>query len=151
VHLRIGEEDQAVVTGDRDRIKQALLNLGVNAIQHTPPGGHVTLSLTVRDGYAALSVADTGYGIAPQDLPHIFDRFYRADPSRSRNGGGAGLGLSIVRSVVEAHSGQVLVTSEPGRGSVFTMLLPLAVQPDRTPPIEINPAPETAPQTVDAA
>jgi two-component system sensor histidine kinase BaeS len=98
-----------------------------------------------------LSVADTGYGIAPQDLPHIFDRFYRADRSRSRNGGGAGLGLSIVRSVVEAHSGQVLVTSEPGRGSVFTMLLPLAVQPDRTPPLEINPAPETAPQTVDAA
>ncbi len=150
VHLRIGEEDQVVVTGDRDRIKQALLNLGVNAIQHTPPGGEVTLSLTVRNGCAALSVADTGYGIAPQDLPHIFDRFYRADRSRSRNGG-AGLGLSIVRSVVEAHSGQVLVSSEPGRGSVFTMLLPLAVQPDQTSSLDIKPAPEPAPQTVDAA
>lgn len=129
VTLRIGEEDQAVVIGDRDRIKQALLNLGVNALQHTPPGGVVTLSLTVRDGYAALCVADTGYGIASHDLPHIFERFYRADRSRSRNVGGAGLGLSIVRSVVEAHGGQVTVTSEPGQGSRFTILLPLASQP----------------------
>jgi heavy metal sensor kinase len=130
VQLRIGEEDQAVVIGDRDRIKQALLNLGINAIQHTPPGGVVTLSLTIRDGHAALSVADTGYGIAPQDLPHIFERFYRADQSRCHNGGGAGLGLSIVRSVVEAHGGKVLVSSEPGKGSVFTMLLPLDSQPE---------------------
>ncbi len=146
VQLRIGEEDQVVVLGDRDRIKQALLNLGVNAIQHTPPGGVVTLSLAVRDGFAALSVADTGYGIAPHDLPHIFERFYRADRARCHNGVGAGLGLSIVRSVVEAHGGQVLVTSELNKGSVFTMLLPLAPQPDNRDAPETYHAPDHVPQ-----
>ncbi len=151
VQLRIGEEDQVIVIGDRDRIKQALLNLGVNAIQHTPPGGIITLSLVRRDGYAALSVADTGYGIAPQDLPYIFDRFYRADRSRCHNGGGAGLGLSIVRSVVEAHGGQVLVSSEPGKGSVFTMLLPLAPQLDGAISPASNPVSNGVPQTVDMA
>jgi signal transduction histidine kinase len=149
VQLRIGDEDQVTVIGDRDRIKQALLNLGVNAIQHTPPGGIVTLSLAIRDGYAALSVADTGCGIASQDLPHIFERFYRADRSRCHNGSGAGLGLSIVHSVVEAHGGQVLVSSEPGKGSVFTMLLPLALQSEGAATPASNSVPDGVPQTAD--
>jgi two-component system, OmpR family, sensor kinase len=133
VRLLIGAEDQAIVTGDRDRIKQALLNLGINAIQHTPPGGSVTLGLSRRPGYAALSVTDTGAGIAADDLPHIFDRFFRADRARSRNRGGAGLGLSIVKWVAEAHGGRVEVTSNPGAGSTFTLLLPL----DQPAPVQL--------------
>jgi signal transduction histidine kinase len=130
IQLRLGDEDQIVVCGDRDRIKQALLNLGINALQHTPVGGTVRLSLARRGEFAALDVTDTGSGIAAEDLPHIFDRFYRADPSRSRNRGGAGLGLAIVKWVAEAHDGRVEVTSDPGAGSRFTLLLPLASVPD---------------------
>ena len=125
VTLRIGAEDQVLMTGDRDRLKQALLNLGVNAIQHTPQGGSVTLGLERREGFVCLTVSDTGEGIAEEDLPHIFDRFYRADRSRSRHSGGAGLGLSIVRWVAEAHKGSVTVASIPGRGSTFAIWLPL--------------------------
>jgi signal transduction histidine kinase len=136
VTLRIGAEDQVQVMGDRDRLKQALLNLGVNALQHTAPGGYVTLGLERRDGYACLTVADTGEGIADEDLPHIFDRFYRADHSRSRHSGGAGLGLSIVRWVAEAHKGSATVASLPGRGSTFAIWLPLPVQIEDAAPAE---------------
>lgn len=125
VALRIGAEDQVLAVGDRDRLKQALLNLGVNALQYTPAGGTVTLGLEQRDGYACLSVADTGEGISPEDQPYLFNRFYRADGSRSRHSGGAGLGLSIVKSVAEAHHGHATVASVPGRGSTFAIWLPL--------------------------
>jgi two-component system OmpR family sensor kinase len=128
VQLRLGAEDQALVLGDRDRIKQALLNLGVNAIQHTP-NGTVTLGLVCRDGYAIITVRDTGSGIAPEALPHIFDRFFRADASRNRNRGGAGLGLSIVKWIAEAHGGEATAESTVGAGSTFTLLLPLHTPP----------------------
>ena len=125
VQLRIGAEDQVIVQGDRDRLKQALLNLGMNAIQHTPPGGSVTIGLEQRDGKACLSVADTGCGINSDDLPHIFERFYRADRSRSRHSGGAGLGLAIVKRIAEAHNGHATVASIPKRGSTFAIWLPI--------------------------
>jgi heavy metal sensor kinase len=125
VQLRLGAEDQALVEGDRDRIKQALLNLGMNAIQHTPAGGSVTLGLERLSNWVRLSVQDTGSGIAPEILPHIFDRFYRADVSRNRNYGGAGLGLAIVKWIADAHGGEVLVESQPGQGSTFILALPL--------------------------
>ncbi len=141
VSLRIGTEDQITVRGDHDRLKQALLNLGVNALQYTPAGGSVTLSLEQRNGYACLSVADTGEGIAPHDLPHIFERFYRADRSRSRHGGGAGLGLAIVKRIAEAHNGHVTVASIPGQGSTFALWLPLSA------PQPLQPA-EALPQLV---
>jgi signal transduction histidine kinase len=135
VTLRIGAEDQVTVPGDRDRLKQALLNLGVNGLQYTPPGGTVTLGLEQRDGFALLTVSDTGVGINEEDLPHIFDRFYRADRSRSRYSGGAGLGLSIVKRVAEAHHGYATVASLPGRGSTFAIWLPLPPRPTpATPP-----------------
>lgn len=128
--LTIGAEDQIVVIGDRDRIKQALLNLGVNAIQHTPPEGTITLSLERRDEYAAISVHDTGVGIAPEELSMIFKRFYRADPSRTSRSraGGAGLGLAIVQHVAEVHNGRVTVESVLGEGSLFAIWLPLPVE-----------------------
>ncbi|NNJ12490.1 HAMP domain-containing protein [Chloroflexales bacterium ZM16-3] len=138
VTLRIGAEDQVLVAGDRDRLKQALLNLGVNAIQHTAAGGYVTLGLEQRNGFACLTVADTGEGISEEDLPHIFDRFFRADRSRSRHNGGAGLGLSIVRWVAEAHRGTVTVASIPGRGSTFAIWLPL---PDEVKEMPLDNAP----------
>lgn len=130
VQLRLGAEDQVTIVGDRDRLKQALLNLGVNALQYTPQDGTVTLGLEQRDGYALLTVSDTGVGIGEDDMPHIFDRFYRADRSRSRHSGGAGLGLSIVKRVAEAHGGHATVASIPGRGSTFAIWLPLAPRPE---------------------
>lgn len=134
VSLTIALDEPLTVRGDRDRIKQALLNLGVNAIQHTPAGGRVTLGLERRDAYAALVVSDTGAGIAASDLPRIFDRFYRVDRSRSRNVGGAGLGLAIVRWVADAHQGRVIATSAVGAGSTFALLLPLEASTNHAEP-----------------
>lgn len=123
--LQMGAEDIASTYGDRDRLKQALLNLGMNALEHTPADGVVTLSLERRGQQVAVQVSDTGSGIQPEALPHIFDRFYRVDAARTRNRGGAGLGLSIVKWVAEAHGGEVLVESQPDAGACFTLLLPL--------------------------
>ncbi len=126
IELVIGAEDQATILGDPDRIKQLLLNLVDNAIKYTPQGGQVTLGLQRVEGRAQLSVADTGIGIPAQDLPHIFERFYRVDKARSRAAGGTGLGLSIVQWIVQAHGGKIDVQSEMGKGTTFTVWLPLA-------------------------
>ena len=143
VHLRIGAEDQLTVVGDRDRLKQALLNLGINALQHTPPGGSVVLSLAREDTRALLMVSDTGEGIQPDALPHLFDRFYRADPARNHHRGGAGLGLAIVKWIVESHGGTVSVTSQLGQGSIFTIALPLQpVAASTSPALALQPAAE---------
>jgi heavy metal sensor kinase len=125
--------EQVEVHGDHDRLKQALLNLVVNGLQHTPPGGTVQVALARADQHACLSVRDTGEGIAAEDLPHVFDRFYRTDLSRSRRSGGAGLGLAIVKWVAEAHGGQVEAHSAPGQGSTFILSLPLADGPGAAP------------------
>lgn len=125
VKVRLGHEDQAQVQGDADRLKQLLLNLLSNAIAYTPPDGTVTLSLHCRpDGWVRVTVADTGIGIALEDQPQIFDRFWRVDRARTRAAGGSGLGLSIARSIAEAHGGTIAVESEPGKGSTFEVLLP---------------------------
>ncbi|MER7678465.1 HAMP domain-containing sensor histidine kinase [Streptomyces sp. NPDC096934] len=114
---------------DPVRMRQALGNLVSNAVRHTPRGGTVTLSARRVDSEVVLDVTDTGSGIAPEDLPSVFDRFWRAEKSRSRRTGGSGLGLSIVRQLVVAHGGTVTVTSELGTGSVFTLRLPGGVPP----------------------
>ncbi len=121
----VGEE-QAVVMGDAERLRQMLVNLVNNAIQYTPSGGRIELSLRCVGNQAEIMVSDTGQGIAPEDLPYIFDRFYRADKARSRAAGGTGLGLSIVKWVVEAHGGEIDVQSQVGKGSSFRVRLPLA-------------------------
>lgn len=125
VKLTIRDIDQAAVQGDADRLNQLLLILVDNALKYTPPGGEVALSLTRGGGLAVLKVADTGIGIAPEDLPHIFERFYRADKARARDQAGTGLGLSIARWIIERHGGQIEVDSAPGRGTIFTVKLPL--------------------------
>ena len=110
---------------DATRISQVVGNLLENAITHTPEGGSVSVSARELDGFLEIAVADTGPGIAPEDIPRLFDRFYRADPSRSRATGGTGLGLTIARRLVEAHGGTIEVNSVVGVGSVFTIRLPL--------------------------
>jgi signal transduction histidine kinase len=116
--------EQVEVVGDRDRLKQALLNLVMNAIQHTPVGGSVRISLERTDAQVRLSVRDTGEGIPSGDLPHMFERYYRVNRDRSRATGGAGLGLAIVKWVADAHGGEVHVESAVGAGSCFTLALP---------------------------
>jgi signal transduction histidine kinase len=117
------------VQGDRARLKQVIVNLLDNAIKYTPAGGAVTLSVNARDGKAILEVADTGLGIPPDVLPRVFERFFRVDQARSREQGGAGLGLSIVKSICAAHQGRVEAISTPGQGSCFRVELPLASGP----------------------
>jgi signal transduction histidine kinase len=124
LEIRIGSEDQALVWGDEGRLRQILLNLTDNAIKYTPTGGTVTLSLRNEGGWVKIIVNDTGIGIHPESLPHIFDRFYRTDKARSREFGGSGLGLSIVQWIAQAHEGRVTVESEPHKGSTFTLWLP---------------------------
>jgi signal transduction histidine kinase len=111
---------------DRHRIREMLLNIVTNAIKYTPQGGTVALSLEQDAEAVTISVRDTGIGIAAGDLPHIFERFWRADPARSRTGDrpGVGLGLAITKWIVEAHGGTISVQSRPGRGSMFTVRLP---------------------------
>ena len=116
--------EQVEVHGDPDRLKQLLFNLVDNACRYTPAGGTVTLALVEHDGVALLSVRDDGHGIPPDALPHIFERFYRADHARSREVGGTGLGLAISQVIAEAHGGRIEVESRVGAGSTFTVYLP---------------------------
>ena len=111
---------------DRHRIREMLLNLVTNAIKYTPRDGTIDLTLAEEDDAVSFTVRDTGIGIAPGDLPHIFDRFWRADPARSRTGDrpGTGLGLAITKWIAEAHGGSITVQSRPGRGTMFTARLP---------------------------
>ncbi len=137
VKLEIGKIDQVLVCGDHDRLRQVVLNLMANAIKYTKLGGGVvTVSLSKDEQGAKLAVRDTGLGIPSADLPHVFERFYRGDKSRSRakDGSGFGLGLSIAYWIVRNHRGNIEVKSRPGRGSTFTMRLPLADEncPDTT-------------------
>jgi signal transduction histidine kinase len=126
VSLTADGTDPVEVDADPSRLKQVVVNLLDNAVKYTPEGGEVSVSVTQRDGHAVLEVADTGLGISADDLPHVFERFYRADKARSRQLGGTGLGLSIVRSICLAHGGRVTVNSTEGRGSLFRVELPLA-------------------------
>ncbi|WP_431949870.1 sensor histidine kinase [Actinacidiphila sp. bgisy167] len=116
--------DTGTVVADPVRLRQAVSNLVSNAVRHTPPGGTVMVTARREDGALAIAVADTGAGIRPEDLPRVFDRFWRAEKSRSRSTGGSGLGLAIVRNLAQAHGGTVTVESTHGKGSLFTLRLP---------------------------
>ena len=126
VHIRLNEIDQAYVNGDRDRLKQVFINLVANAVQYTPSGGEVFLSLERIGEQARIICRDTGPGIPSEDLPHIFERFYRAEKSRTRRETtGFGLGLSIANWIVERHGGRIEVNSQEGKGTTFAIWLPL--------------------------
>ena len=121
--------DSVVVQADRTRLEQILYNLIDNAVKFNRPGGSVTVSAEEKDGRVAISVEDTGTGIAASDLPRIFERLYRGDKSRSRKTEGTGLGLAIVKHLVHAHGGELSVASELGHGSRFTFTVAVAAQP----------------------
>jgi signal transduction histidine kinase len=116
-------DDLPPVRADKNRLEQVLLNLAQNALRHTPPGGIIAFEGAAHDSYVALTVADTGVGIEPDELPLVFERFYRGDESRARETGGAGLGLALVRELVTAMGGTISAESIPGRGSRFTVEL----------------------------
>jgi len=124
------------VEGDADRLRQALLNLCANARAYTHPAGTITVGVRLVGGAALLTVADTGDGIPPEDLPQVWDRFYRADPARARHTGqgGLGLGLAIVRAIVAAHGGATAIDSTPGEGTTVTLTLPGATARGRNVP-----------------
>jgi heavy metal sensor kinase len=144
VRVTIQALEPLVVQGDDQRLKQLLRNLVDNGVKYTPAGGQVTLALRAARhetpepdskletrnskslGWAEIEVRDTGVGIPPEALPRVFERFYRVDPARSREAGGAGLGLCIVKTIAEAHHGTIAVRSSPGAGSTFTVRLPLS-------------------------
>lgn len=109
---------------DPDKISQVVINLLSNALKFTPAGGSVDVRVEAGSEFARMAVSDSGCGIDPEDLPLVFERFYRADSSRSRDTGGTGIGLSIAKAIVEAHAGRITVESRPGEGSVFTVFLP---------------------------
>ncbi|NUM45057.1 MAG: HAMP domain-containing histidine kinase [Anaerolineales bacterium] len=127
IKLKIGDIDQVLVCGDRDRLKQVLVNLISNAIKYTPSGGEVVITLGKQGNQGRLIVTDNGPGIPPADLPHIFERFYRGEKSRirSKDGKGFGLGLSIAYWIVKGHDGRIEVSSEVGQGTTFCVWLPL--------------------------
>ncbi|WIW29279.1 sensor histidine kinase [Bacillus inaquosorum] len=125
--LQLLLEDHAEAVFDGDKMKQVILNLVYNAVQYTDEKtGAITISLQKNDDGVMLMIADNGTGIAPEHLPHLFNRFYRADPSRSRKYGGSGLGLAITKSIIDSHNGTIDVKSEIGRGTVFLIRLPAA-------------------------
>jgi two-component system phosphate regulon sensor histidine kinase PhoR len=116
--------DLPPVSADRERIKQVMVNLVHNAVKFTPPGGGITLTTRRGEGSVTVAVTDTGTGISGKDLPHVFERFYKAD--RARSGGGTGMGLAIAKHVIEAHGGSIRVQSGEGKGSTFSFELPLS-------------------------
>ena len=125
VLLECAPHDDLAFRGDEELVRRMAMNLIDNAIRYTPAGGRVTVSLDSRGGDITIRVADTGTGIAPEIVPHVFERFYRGDKARSRQDGGFGLGLAIVKWVAESHHGTVELASTPGSGSTFTVTLPV--------------------------
>jgi len=128
--ITLSFESQPVphVYGDAQWIKQALINLLDNALRYTPSDGTVTVRLQTVGKWVAVIVEDTGHGIEPEHLPHLFERFYRTDWARAKDSGGTGLGLPIVKGIAEAHGGTIAVTSRVNKGSVFTLRLPIPIQ-----------------------
>src|SRR5207249_10558009 len=122
LHVRLAPVS---ISGDEVRLRQVFYNLLDNAIKYTPQGGEVEVRVEARDGAAVVTVRDTGEGIPPEHLPHVFDRFYRVDKARSREKGGTGLGLSIARSIVATYDGHIELTSTPGNGTTCTVTLPI--------------------------
>jgi two-component system OmpR family sensor kinase/two-component system sensor histidine kinase BaeS len=124
IRITLEQGEELFVRADPDRLAQILRNLIANALRHTPSGGSINLSAQVAERFVRISVADTGEGIAAEDLPNIFERFYRGDKSRTRTSGSTGLGLAIAKAWVETMGGSIGVESELGRGSHFWFTLP---------------------------
>ena len=125
IGVELRKNEDVVIIGDRLRLHQLLLNLLDNAIKYTPEHGHVSVASERQNGFVRVQVQDTGVGIPREELKKVFDRFYRVDKARSREMGGSGLGLAIAKWIAELHRGHIDVESEVGKGSTFTVYLPL--------------------------
>lgn len=123
LNYELGQMGNLVVKGDRTKLRQLLLNILDNAIRYTPRGGKISVSVRPEGEMAVVSVSDTGIGIPLEDLPYIFDRFYRVDKARSRSEGGSGLGLAIAKRIAEMHGGKIEIESKVGTGSTFRVWL----------------------------
>jgi two-component system, OmpR family, sensor histidine kinase CiaH len=123
--LDVSATPELRVRGSREQLRQLVVILVDNALRYTTSGGHVEVDVARRDGSAVVAVSDTGIGIPPEALGQVFERFYRADEARTRDSGGAGLGLAIARKLVDEHGGRIAAASTPGEGSTFTVTLPL--------------------------
>jgi signal transduction histidine kinase len=125
LHAEInGDPSELTVIADAGRLDQVLANLIANALRHTPVGGEIVLRAEATEDAVQIAVNDTGEGIDPEDLPYIFDRFWRGERARSRTGGSTGLGLAIAKQLVGAHNGQIVAESQPGVGTTVTITLP---------------------------
>lgn len=124
VEIILPDQEDLWIEGEKDRIQQIILNLISNSIDYTPEGGKISISMKDQGDHVQLCVKDTGIGIGKDDLPRIFERFYRVDKARARDSGGTGLGLAIVKHLVESHHGSIQVDSQEGQGTVFTIKLP---------------------------
>ena len=122
------------VCGDASWLERVVLNLLDNSIKFTPNGGQIKVTVASENGHAVLRVEDKGMGISPEALPHVFDRFYRAEPSRSKRIPGVGLGLALAHWIVENHRGRITVESQPGQGTSFTVYLPLCTSDSNSQP-----------------
>jgi signal transduction histidine kinase len=126
IALDVSAAPELRVRGSREQLRQLVVILVDNALRYTGEGGRVEVDVARRDGSAVMAVTDTGIGIPPGSLEHVFERFYRADEARTRDSGGAGLGLAIAQKLVDEHGGRIAAKSTPGTGSTFTVTLPLA-------------------------
>jgi two-component system OmpR family sensor kinase len=147
--VEVEVDGPVVVLGDEARLRQIAANLLANVRMHTSPAAAVTVRLAARDGVGVLEVADTGPGLEPEQAGRVFERFYRTDPSRSRERGGAGLGLSIVAALAQAHGGRASVSSVPGEGATFRVELPLAPPETAREAGEPQAGPQAGPQPAD--
>lgn len=118
-------EDLPMIEGDKSRIEQVILNIVSNAVRYTPEGGRIVISAKKAEDKVDIKVEDNGIGVPEEDLPHIFERFYRVDKARSRSMGGTGLGLAISREIVVRHGGTITIQSQLGRGTAVTVTLPV--------------------------
>jgi heavy metal sensor kinase len=125
IELSLGPLSPVTVQGDYEHLRRLIMNLVDNAIKYTPSKGRVDLSCVAEDDWARITVSDTGVGLSPEDQERVFQRFYRVEPARSKEGEGTGLGLCIARSIAEAHGGRIEVVSLPGQGATFTVFLPI--------------------------
>jgi two-component system OmpR family sensor kinase len=142
--IELDAPDELTLVGDPDRLRQVLDNLLANVRAHVPAHARVTVSACANDSRAVLAVADEGPGLSEEQAARVFERFYRADPSRSRDRGGSGLGLAIVAAIAAAHGGTATVNSQLGRGTTFTVELPLASAPESPSPVREAPTPAGA-------
>jgi Signal transduction histidine kinase len=126
IHFKLGSVSEQEIMGNLEFLRRMVTNLASNALRYTDEGGTIIIWSEVEGRNLAIKVSDTGIGIPQESINHVFDRFYRVDKARARAAGGAGLGLSIVKAVVESHKGNISVTSEVGRGSTFKVTIPLA-------------------------